>query len=435
MAAALFITFVALGGGSLLAPDKDPYTDPAPVGDTAPDNTVSSDTVSSEATSSATPSATPSTAASSQAASKDNSPSSKPATATKVDPAYRAVWFSYTDLQQMLVGKSKAQFTAAVNSAFAYCKDLGLNRVVVQVRPFSDALYVSDIFPSSRYAVGTQGAAMSYDPLQIICDRAKAYGLAVEAWVNPYRISTGESTAPCDTNPCKQWEGTDNVVSFNGGLYYNPAKAEVQQLILDGVEEILKNYPVDGIHFDDYFYPSGITADFDSAAYAAAGGGKSLSAWRTENVNTLVKKVYSLCHSYGKTFTISPQGNVENCYGLYADVKLWGSKSGYCDYLVPQLYWGYDHSLKSARYTAKIAEWSGIVTSSKVKLVVGLGAYRIGQTAHGYRTAGTDMANQVYDAHSAGAYGFCLFRYGSLTESGSSTEMNNLKQLLQNGGI
>ena len=348
---------------------------------------------------------------------------------------YRAVWFSYTDLQQMLVGKTQAQFILAVDSAFSHCKNLGLNRAVVQVRPFSDALYFSNIFPSSRYAVGTQGAAMDYDPLAIICQRAKIYGLAIEAWVNPYRISIGESTAPCDSNPCTKWEGTDNVVSYGGGLYYNPAKKQVQQLILDGVEEILKKYPVDGIHFDDYFYPSGIGADFDSQAYAETGAGQSLSAWRTQNVNTLVRRVYTLCHKYGKTFTLSPQGNVQNCYGLYADVKLWGSEAGYCDYLVPQLYWGYDHPLASARYDAKIKEWSEIVSSPNVKLIVGLGAYRIGQTDHGYRTEGNDMAAQVADARNAGAHGFCLFRYGSLCDSAAEQEMQTLKDLLQNGGI
>ncbi len=347
---------------------------------------------------------------------------------------YRAVWFSYTDLQQMLVGKTKAQFILAVDDAFAFCKDLGLNRAVVQVRPFSDALYKSAIFPSSRYAVGTQGAAMDYDPLAIICDRAKAFGLAIEAWVNPYRIATGDSTMPCDTNPCKQWEGSDNVISFSGGLYYNPAKEQVQQLIIDGVEELLENYPIHGIHFDDYFYPSGITADFDSVAFAAAGKGKTLSAWRMDNVNTLVRRVYDLCHRYGKTFTISPQGNVQNCLRLYANVNLWGSSSGYCDYLVPQLYWGYDHPLASARYDAKIKEWSGIVTSPNVKLVVGLGAYRVGQTDHGYRTTGDDMASQVRDAYAAGANGFCLFRYGSLRESAAAKEMQTLKDLLINGG-
>ena len=357
-----------------------------------------------------------------------------PQTNTETDE-YRAVWFSYTDLQQMLVGKTKARFILAVDAAFARCKDLGLTRAVVQVRPFSDALYFSNIFPSSRYAVGQQGAPMDYDPLAILCDRAKAFGLAVEAWVNPYRISTGADTAPCDTNPCKQWEGSDNVISYGGGLYYNPAKEQVQQLILDGVEELLKNYPIHGIHFDDYFYPSGITADFDKAAYQQSGGGKTLAQWRMTNVNSLVQRVYALCHQYGKTFTISPQGNVQNCYGLYADVKLWGSKAGYCDYLVPQLYWGYDHPLASARYDAKIKEWSGIVTTPNVKLVVGLGAYRVGQTQHGYRTAGTDMENQVRDAYAAGAHGFCLFRYGSLCDPAAAQEMQNLKDLLLNGGM
>jgi len=351
---------------------------------------------------------------------------------------YRAVWFSYTDLQAMLVGKSEAQFRAEVEKAFAYCAGLGLNRVILQVRPFSDALYDSSIFPSSQYAVGKQGAAMSYDPLDIMVQTAKQHGLKTEAWINPYRVALNAGQTPCDTNPAAGWVGTGKVIPWGTGLYYDPSDSEVQALILNGAEEILQNYGVDGIHFDDYFYPSGVKDSFDAEsykAYTASGGSMPLSEWRIQNVNALIRQMYELCHRYGKTFTISPQGNVGNCYGLAADVKTWAAESGYCDYLVPQIYWGYDHPLENARFDVKIKEWSDMVTCKDVSLVFGLAAYRIGQEDHGFHAIGDDMANMVRDIRTLpNGGGFCLFRYGSLNDDTAKTEMSNLKTLLQTGG-
>lgn len=351
---------------------------------------------------------------------------------------YRAVWFSYMDLQALLKNCSQAQFTQNIATAFDTCANIGLNRVILQVRPFSDALYRSAYFPSSQFAVGTQGAQMSFDPLEIMVQQAKKRGLKVEAWVNPYRISLSNGQYPCATNPATAMMGTDSVVSFNGGLYYNPARQNTQDLIVKGVEELVKNYDIDGIHFDDYFYPSGIDESFDSTAfseYKAGGGQLSLDGFRTQNVNNLVKRVYQTIKQIkgSVTFTISPQGNVGNCERLYADVRTWCATPGYVDYMVPQLYWGYDHPLQSARYNLKIDEWNAMIKTPSVKLAFGLGSYRIGDTATGYRTNGNDMANMVIDGRQKSAYaGFALFSYGSLIKQNDLVpkEMQALKQVL-----
>src|SRR5699024_1940674 len=115
------------------------------------------------------------------------------------------------------------------------------------------------------------------------------------------------------------------------GLYFDPSSETVRQLIVDGVTEIVTNYEVDGIHFDDYFYPT-TEASFDEAEYAASGSSLSLEDWRRDNVNQLVKAVYDAIKSEKPEvrFGISPQGNMDNNYnGQYSDVALWLSTPGY----------------------------------------------------------------------------------------------------------
>ena len=138
-----------------------------------------------------------------------------------------------------------------------------MNRIIVQVRPSGDALYRSSYFPTSEYISGKQGRKISYDPLAIMVREAHQKGMKIEAWVNPYRVSFNTSYAKLD-KIIRQGYGMDlpdpavkrNVLSYGGKLYYNPSKPEVRNLIINGVKEIVRNYDVDGIHMDDYFYPS-----------------------------------------------------------------------------------------------------------------------------------------------------------------------------------
>lgn len=175
----------------------------------------------------------------------------------------------------------------------------GANTVYFQVRPSCDALYSSSIFPWSRYLTGSCGTAPSdsFDPLAYWVEQAHARNLRLEAWVNPYRICAGSNAQSDfdslpDSSPAKQHP--DWVVSCDGGYYFNPGIAEVRQLICDGVSEIVSKYAVDGIQFDDYFYPS---TDFDDATtYQASGSDLPLADWRRDNVNQLVQAVNTTVH-------------------------------------------------------------------------------------------------------------------------------------------
>ena len=339
---------------------------------------------------------------------------------------YRAMWVSYLEWQQFDFS-SKDSFTEDVDTMMQNCADLGLNTVIAQVRPFADALYPSQYFPWSDLCTGTQGQDPGFDPLAILVESAHNHGLELEAWVNPYRIQLNSSRPAqlAENSPAVLYPNL--VKTVGDGLYFDPANSEAQQLIVNGVVEIVKNYDVDGLHFDDYFYPTTETS-FDAEEYAQSGTSLSLEDWRRENVNTLVKVVYQAIKAEKPQvrFGISPQGNMDNNYNTqYSDVALWMSESGYVDYILPQLYWGYGYTTMGGqtRYAFEniTKEWAELPRADGVALYFGLGAYRIGDGDGGnYDNAvaqwqtGHNLADMVNTGREVGADGYVLYRYDSL---------------------
>ncbi len=350
-----------------------------------------------------------------------------PAPVPTTDSDYRAMWISYLELQT-LNGLSEADFRTQVQTMLENSVSLGMNTVIVQVRPFSDALYQSDIFPQSHILASQQGQEVGYDALQIFIELGHTLGLEVEAWINPYRIKLS------DTQPAQLSENNPAVLhpewtrSANGGLYYDPSLPEVRQLVVDGVTEIVSRYEVDGIHFDDYFYPT-TEESFDADRYAASGSELSLADWRRDNVNQLVSQVYTAIKAIDPTvrFGISPQGNNANNYDQqYSDVCLWLSQPGYVDYILPQLYWGFDYLTASGRTDYQFAglckQWADYPRCEQVQLYIGLGAWRIGDGDGGSNdqaewSSGENLAKMVESLRQAGCGGFALYRYGSLYTS------------------
>ncbi len=312
-----------------------------------------------------------------------------------IDGEIRGIWLSYIDLAPMLTGKSEEEFTQNIEGAFEKIMGFGFNTVIVQVRPFSDALYKSQYYPWSFICSGTEGQDIKYDPLKIMIQEAHKRNLRIEAWLNPYRVRTSTSKeAISDKSPASKWinEGSDSVIQYNGGVYYNPGKEEVRQLIVNGVSEIVQNYNVDGIHFDDYFYPG--TENFiDEETYGnylVNGGTLSLEDWRRENVNILVKQVYEAIKKIDSEvlFGISPQGSMNNNYNSqYIDVQKWVQNKGYVDYLCPQVYYGFEN--QSNDFISAIESFSNLITEPSVNLYIGLAAYKIG-TEDKWAGAGAD---------------------------------------------
>jgi len=291
----------------------------------------------------------------------------------------KAVWLSQFDLSNVYVSgasqMAESTFTSKIKTTLSVVKSSGYNTVMVQVRPNGDAFYNSSYFPWSKYVVGSYGRIANYDPFAIIEREAHALALSVHAWVNPMRLmSTTEITALSSNYILKQWYNDTSkrgtyIVAVNGTYYLNPGYAETRQLIVDGVKEICQNYNVDGIHFDDYFYPEGVTSSFDSAAFKASGQA-SLANWRRLCVSNFVMNTKAAIEAIDEDilFGISPAGNINNNMNyLYADVKTWCKSTDYVDYIAPQIYWGFEH--KNSPFDEVLAEWEALVKNSEVELI------------------------------------------------------------------
>ena len=296
---------------------------------------------------------------------------------------WRAVWVSYLEWARMDFSSEEAFRTAAAE-LLDNCAALGLNTVIAQVRPFGDALYESSLFPWSHLCTGTQGQGPGFDPLDVLVTEAHGRGLSLEAWVNPYRLKSSAAMPPsiADTNLMNthpEW-----CCTVGDGVYLNPAVPEAAAYVVQGVAELVEKYAVDGIHFDDYFYPT-TDASLDAAQFAASGEA-DLADWRRANVTALVKGARDAVKAADPTlrFGISPQGNrfaFEN--------------------IVP--------------------EWLGMARAANVALYFGLGAYRVGVGDGGANedstsqwATGSALARQVADLRRWGAQGWALYRYDSL---------------------
>ena len=219
----------------------------------------------------------------------------------------------------------------------------------------------------------------------------------------------------------KKWyeEKSEKICEVDGDshLWLNPAYQEVRRLIADGVKEIAENYEIDGIHYDDYFYPT-TDKNFDEQCFAQQNE-SDLSKWRMNNISLMVEQIYDSVKSVNPDILVgvSPQGNMENNYQyMYADVKKWCSENGYIDYIVPQIYFGYKNTVKPFEKT--VEEWQKIVTNSNVKLIAGLGVYKISQNDDTEFSENNGIiARQIRDSlYDFNCHGFALYNYVNLFE-------------------
>ena len=349
----------------------------------------------------------------------------------------RGVWVSsvanidYPSQQGLSADQLKSEADTILNNIAA----MGLNTVFLQVRPSADALYQSALFPWSRYVSGTAGQAPDgdFDVLAYWVEGAHSRGLQLHAWLNPYRITRDgkeELDSLPETSPAKQHP--EWVVEYEGNYYFNPGLPAVQQLVVDGAAEIVRNYDVDGIHLDDYFYPG---TDFnDATAYARYGDDfDDIGDWRRDNVNTLIASLDETVHAINPelSFGVSPAGiwdnKADNPKGsdtngrssyreIYCDSVEW-IKRGTVDYICPQLYWSIGYEI--ADFEVLVDWWQDIVSTSDVALYIGIGAYRAAEAGPGdvwYGTAGLerqlDMLGNSIDIQGEG-----FFSYASLMEA------------------
>lgn len=326
---------------------------------------------------------------------------------------FRAVWIA--TVENIDWPSKKGLPVEEQKDEFIHLLDLhkrnGMNAVVMQVRPVSDAFYPSRYEPWSEYLTGKQGKPPFpyYDPLQFMIEETHKRGMEFHAWLNPFRAIFNVNKSDVAPNHIsKIFPGL--AVTYGSYKWYDPGMPQVQELIKKVVKDLVERYDVDGIHFDDYFYPYPITGkDFpDDASYAKYGNGLERGEWRRNNVDTIIKQLGETIKAVNPRvkFGISPFGvwrnktqdprgseskaGVTNYDNLYADILLWLEK-GWIDYVAPQLYWETSHSYVG--FNMLMNWWSQ--HSFGRHLYIGQGIYRSLESRSGAWKTTVEIPKQI----------------------------------------
>jgi uncharacterized lipoprotein YddW (UPF0748 family) len=312
---------------------------------------------------------------------------------------FRAVWIAtvvnidWPKNSSDSIEKQKTDFLEILDTY----KKLNYNAVIVQIRSVGDAFYPTELAPWSRYLTGKEGRSPknNFDFLEWMITETHNRGFEFHAWLNPYRATFDTKIESLSHNhdffKHRKW-----IIKYGESgkekYYYNPGLPEVQSHLTKVVEEVVRNYDIDAIHFDDYFYPYRVKGkEFnDSISFKKYGNGLSLADWRRSNVNSFVKNIYSSIKSIKPwvQFGISPFGvwrnksvdpkgsdtesGQTNYDDLYADPLAW-MEGRYIDYILPQLYWSINHP--KASYAKLLKWWSENTTNTN--LYIGNSTYKI----------------------------------------------------------
>ncbi|MFK0048387.1 glycoside hydrolase family 10 protein [Streptomyces sp. NPDC090741] len=313
----------------------------------------------------------------------------------KAAAEFRAMWIAsvenvdWPSESGLDAGDQRDELVSLLDTAVAR----RLNAVVLQVRPAADAMWPGAREPWSQWLTGVQGEDPGWDPLGTAVAEAHARGLELHAWFNPYRVAN--HTDPdrlAEDHPARR--NPDWTVAYNKKLYYNPGLPEVRAFVQEAMLDAVSRYEVDGVHWDDYFYPYPVEGEEfdDDDAYARHGDGfASRADWRRGNTDALVHEMSERVRAIrpAARFGISPfgvwrnsdrdplgsptQAGVETYDDLYADTRKW-VREGWIDYIVPQVYWQIGHP--TADYAKIVPWWAKTVAGTAVALYVGEALYR-----------------------------------------------------------
>ncbi len=322
-----------------------------------------------------------------------------------------------------------------------------INAVFFQIRPAADALYAKSSEPWSEVLTGTQGKAPMpfYDPLEFAIKEAHQRGMELHAWFNPYRATVDKDSNSLSknhiTNTHPEW-----VFSYGGKKYFNPALPEVRDYINQVVMNVVREYDIDGVHFDDYFYPyPGKTPLPDSLIFVNNKRGQNnIEDWRRENVDLLIKSLSDSIHhakshvKFGvspfgiwRNLKDDPRGSDSNGFSgysaLYADIYKWTEK-GWLDYVNPQIYFPFGYA--PAAYE-KLTDWWAANSFGK-HVYIGHGIYRLNQKANGWDDP-QQMPNQIrYLRKNQNIHGSVFFSSKSVTRNMGSFQDSLRKDLYTN---
>lgn len=356
----------------------------------------------------------------------------------------RYVFISYIDYSY-LKGKDENILKEEINKMVLNIKENNFNGIILQVRAFSDAIYYSKIFSPSLHIVNNENDKLKLDMLDYFIKLSHENNIKLIAWINPYRIrSNNDISSISDNNIVNKYLNTSSV-EIKNGIYFNPAKDEVLDLIIKGVLEIVKNYDVDGILYDDYFYPSKTCDLNDYKLYKINGGLKSLEDFRRDNINKLIRKTYEKIKEVNSDvlFGISPSGNMNNNYNAeYLDIN-YLIENKIVDFIMPQIYYGFDNT--NLPFVNTVNSWSNLVKDTNIKFYVALALYKSGLEDK-YAKVGINewinnndiISKQIIVSRNTYNYeGFSIFRYDYLFNSKKDNkqlldEVFYVKKLLKN---
>lgn len=363
----------------------------------------------------------------------------------------RGVWFSYLDWQNMPT--DEAGFKAAADQVMSDIQKKGMNAIFCHVHSHSDAYYPSSVLPTSKFLPGNG----RFDALQYMIDSAHRHGLRFHAWFNPYRV-TGYQMKWSDVpagSIVKQWyaSGNRNVLLFDGNYYLNPAQPAVRDLVVSSIREVLTKYAIDGVQFDDYFYPDlgkNAATNFDYPEYQLYSGNASITEWRKANVSALIAAVYQAVHAVrpAAVFGVSPVAQLKylrSDKSYFVDIDTWMSHTGYIDYVLPQIYFDFEQKTGSgvasdAAYATCLNSWLQLrqKTGGKVKLYVGLALYKCGTSAWDgnakpeWLRRSDILLREVQLARQSGQVsGFGIYAYQNFDDAAAQAELANLRTVFQ----
>lgn len=330
----------------------------------------------------------------------------------------RSIFISYIELNKYLNNKTIDESKLSINNMINNIKNTNINTIILQVRSNQDSIYLNSIFPHSEYI------NKDFDCLDYFIKKSHDNNIKLIAWINPYRVNTKNEIKESLKNSIS-YKYINNNTYISDGIYLIPSRKETEDLILKGIDEVLK-YKVDGILFDDYFYQS-----------------PNIDENPLQVINNTIEKVHKKCINKKVLFGISPDGNIDNNYNKnMADVKTWMSSDKYIDFIMPQIYYGFYNSTRD--YVRVTKEWEQLLKNDNIKFYVALAFYKVG-IEDKYAKDGREewinnndiiMREVILSRNLKNYKGFALFRYDNLFDeeiytTTSKDELENLKKIIK----
>lgn len=360
------------------------------------------------------------------------------------DDEIRFIYISYLEYLNNFKGNSVSINKSKIDKMIDNISINKFNAIFLQVSPFSDAIYNSNIFPYSYTLTGIEGKNPGFDYLEYFIKKAHSKKINVHAWINPYRVSSKNDVSLLDkSNPAIKFINTENIGISEKGIYYDPSSQDVKKLIKNQALELIKKYNIDGIHFDDYFYVDYNIDKKEYDEYISSGNNVTLSEFRLMHTNDLIEQINNLIKKTNKKiiFSISPDGNINNNYNYhYADIRKW-IEDEMIDIIMPQLYYGFDNQYLP--FEKAYDNWYQIIIEkdSNVKMIPVLAFYKVGFLDNNAGSGKEEwLKNGIIEKqikflmNKDGYMGYGLFRYDFLFNDDVSNfigtkELSNIRNL------